>query len=304
MRGVERSVVGTRPDDLAGGDALTGEQTPVLRGDLGRIGNQRIFALAHQRFAGVGAGPEVHLRLVGRPRLAGRGIIRMVFAESALVETAAGLEGQRHVAGDAHRIDFELGVGDAVRRGEIEVFEHLAHDVFPRIARLVERLAVVGVDLPVIPRHGPEGLDLVHVEIGAPKACDAFVMVENRLAGRSPAEVAEEVVDVTQVLPAARGPARLVVGVEVVGEVLPLAAPSHVVGAGVARGHGNGGRDHGLQKSVGIGLQIALVAEIGGSVDLIGVSGGQEILAGDKPRGDRQNQKQLFHRLHGLRIRT
>ena len=129
-------------------------------------------------------------------------------------------------------------------------------------------------------------------------------MVENRLAGRSPAEVAEEVVDVTQVLPAARGPARLVVGVEVVGEVLPLAAPSHVVGAGVARGHGNGGRDHGLQKSVGIGLQIALVAEIGGSVDLIGVSGGQEILAGDKPRGDRQNQKQLFHRLHGLRIRT
>lgn len=141
--------------------------------------------LAHQRFAGVGAGPEVHLRLVGRPRLAGRGIVRVVFAESAFVETAAGLEGQRHVAGDAHRIDFELGVGDAVRRGEIEVFEHLAHDVFPRIARLVERLAVVGVDLPVIPRHGPEGLDLVHVEIGAPKACDAFVMVENRLAGRS-----------------------------------------------------------------------------------------------------------------------
>ena len=41
-----------------------------------------------------------------------------------------------------------------------------------------------------------------------------------------------------------------------------------------------------------------------GDVDLIGVSGGQEILAGDKPRGDRQNQKQLFHRLHGLRIRT
>ena len=57
-------------------------------------------------------------------------------------------------------------------------------------------------------------------------------------------------------------------------------------------------------KADGIGLQIALVAEIGGSVDLIGVSGGQEILAGDKPRGDRQNQKQLFHRLHGLRIRT
>lgn len=55
-------------------------------------------------------------------------------------------------------------------------------------------------------------------------------MVQDRLAGRSPAEIAEEIVDITQVFPVARRPTGLVVGVEIVGQVLPLAAPSHVIG--------------------------------------------------------------------------
>ena len=73
-----------------------------------------------------------------------------------------------------------------------------------------------------------EGLDFVHVKIGPPEACDALVMVQDRLAGRSPAEIAEEIVDITQVFPVARRPTGLVVGVEIVGQVLPLAAPSRL----------------------------------------------------------------------------
>ena len=304
MRGIERSVIGTRPDHLLRSHVLAGKEPAVLRSDVRRVGNQGVLPLAHQRFARFDAGTQVFFGFVRSPGLPCRGVGRVVFAESAFVEAATRLESQRHIAGDTHRVDFQFGIGNTVPAGEIEVFEHFGHHVFTRITGLIKRRMVARIDILVVPGHGAEGLDFVHVKIGPPEACDALVMVQDRLAGRSPAEIAEEIVDITQVFPVARRPTGLVVGVEIVGQVLPLAAPSHVIGMGVARGDRNGGRDHGLQEPVGVGLQVALVTEIGRGIDLIGIPVGQESLAGAEPRGGQQDQEYIFHRLHGLRVRT
>ena len=300
---VQFGIVDAGPDYLLREDGFAREELPVLRRNVGRIGDQRILFAGHQFVAGTHGCTQIGLRFVRRPWFSCRGIVRVIFSEGAFIEADTGFECQCDVSGDLHGVDFQSRTRCAVRAGEFDVFEYLAHHVFATVARLVKRLVIVGIDRRIVPGHCPESLDLVPIEIGTPETGDALVVSERCLADGRLSEVVEKIVDVAQILPIARSPARLVVGIKVVREELVFAAPCQAVGTGVARGHGGGGRTHRLQKAIDVGLQIGFVAEIARSVDFVGILLREKILAGTEERDARQEHEYLFHRSYFLQVR-